>query len=95
MPLKNGFIWNLSVVGEMALFEWAVYADEQREPRVASDVTRNSIETGRKSTTKKGSEFESIEKPARESMRLILLLLDFQIQGDVLAAFKTRNGTSR
>jgi hypothetical protein len=29
MPLKNGFIWNLSVVGEMALFEGAVYADEQ------------------------------------------------------------------
>jgi len=29
MPLKNGFIWNLSVVLEMALFEGAVYADEQ------------------------------------------------------------------
>jgi hypothetical protein len=95
MPLKNGFIWNLSVVGEMALFEGAVYADEQRELRVASDVARNSIETGRKSTTKKGSTFESIEKPAREPMRLILLLFDFQIQSDVLAVFKTGNGTSR
>jgi hypothetical protein len=81
--------------GEMALFEGAVYADEKRELRVASDVARNSIETGRKSTTKKCPAFESIEKPARELMRLILLLLDFQIQGDVLAAFKTRNGTSR